>query len=115
MCIWVSQLRGGACRRGSFVFSAIVLSPFWVSCATLRGVWCVRHWRCLAPEDLCNLRDGLERLMLDRRRRQPADMGGRDDVAAPRQGKGWHLVRRAPDIERRAGDALGVEGSGQRR
>ena len=39
------QLRGGACRRGFFKLSAIIVSPLYVSCAAAPNGSRGRHWR----------------------------------------------------------------------
>ena len=70
--------------------------------------------RDLAIDNCLNLTNGFERLAFDRRRRQPADVRGRDDIWQFRQLRGRHLVAGAADIYRRSGDAVLAQRSDQR-
>ena len=62
--------------------------------------------RNLAGDNPLDLPHRFQRLALDRRRRQAADMRRRDDVRQSRQFRRRHLVQRAADIHRGAGDAV---------
>jgi len=62
-----------------------------------------------ALHDLGDLRDRFERLVLDRLRREPAQVRRRDDVGAGRDGGIGHLHLRAADVDGAAGEPARVE------
>src|SRR6185295_4660 len=62
--------------------------------------------RRLARDDFPDLLDRFQRLVLDRRRRQAADMGRSDHIRQFSQLRCWHLVKLAADIHRGARDAV---------
>ena len=70
----------------------------------------------ILPAIIClDLPHRFQRLAFDRRRRQSADMRGRDDVRQPGQLRRRHLVQRAADIHRGAGNAVLAQRRRERR
>ncbi len=69
----------------------------------------------LPLHDLRGLRDRFHRLVLDRRHRQAGGVRRRDHVLARGKPRRRHLVGRAPDVHRAAGEPPGIERRLERR
>src|SRR5260221_14611025 len=95
MC--VSQVPGGACRRGFFVYSTIVFSVVGTLAAEprqpCRALGIGGAFPRLSFWDLRDLCPSLQRLVLDCLRRQAAHIRRPGHTAAPRPDEGGHLIR----------------------
>src|SRR5882672_1115931 len=99
--IWMTVVRATyRCDRSRVCRSILVPREPCLGAMGLRGVDRARR-----KPSLCERSDLLHRfhrLMLDRGQGQATDVRRGDDTWVTRQGRAWHLVERAPDIERAA-------------